>query len=102
MGRAKYTTGVAKKPELEELPTTNRYECLMTKWASLPSANMTEARKKPKVDPKNYLSLYDNTRQKIKAQGLRDKKALASIVADLKTPVPGQENVMLVTKPLPG
>ena len=57
MGQEKYTKGVANKPEAKQLPTADRYDCLITEGASLPSAKMAKAVAKPRLHPTDYLSL---------------------------------------------
>ena len=61
MGRIKYFKGVAKQPAPKPVKTINRYDGLAeTDWTKLPLFQIKDQDKKPerpKVDPKNYISL---------------------------------------------
>lgn len=109
MGKTRYIPGTAKKPAAKPVPTTNRYGLLTeleTDYRKLPwfqPQSIPKESKKPKVNPKDYITFDEYTRRQ-DAQSSPSLVQTSEASTELRThplsPVPGT-TMELVSKPPP-
>ena len=84
MGKTRYLPGTAKKPAAKPVPTPNRYGLLAeleTDYRKLPwfqPQSIPKESKKPKVNPKDYISFDEYAKRRSKVQGFHGSVGTSS------------------------